>query len=270
VEGRRRIRKAEATFRETDAVWAKVAGPDSSESSVTEVNLGNLLAYEGRYPQAEGVLRNALRISRLHYPETSKQVRFARFRLANTLAHVGKSEEAITLVQVLLDGPAPESDYEHYILGASEMAFAEASLRLNRSDRALSAARSALEQMKALRPLDNTNIGRAQFLIGRIEIARGKRDEAKTTLREAVATLAQEEDADADPRMPPASATMPARSSPTCMIRSLAGNIPTRPSCTHDCASCRADWTEHRIRAQSPGSEAGDRTRHITPVRARC
>lgn len=201
MEGRRRIRKAEATFRETDAVWAKVAGPDSSESSVTEVNLGNLLAYEGRYPQAEGVLRNALRISRLHYPETSKQVRFARFRLANTLAHVGKSEEAITLVQVLLDGPAPESDYEHYILGASQMAFAEASLRLNRSDRALSAARSALEQMKALRPLDNTNIGRAQFLIGRIEIARGKRDEAKTTLREAVATLAQEEDADADPRM---------------------------------------------------------------------
>ena len=193
--------KAEAAFKDAAAIWTKVSGPDSAEGSYTDINLGNLLAYEGRYAEAEVLLRNALRVTRLHFPEASKEVRFARFRLANTLAHTGKPQEAITLVESLLDAPAPDGDYERYILGASQMAFAEAALRLDRASEAQTAAHTALELMKAMRPTDNASIGRAQFLIGRIEIVQHHFDDAEATLRQAIASLVLEEDSSADPAL---------------------------------------------------------------------
>ena len=193
--------KAEAAFRDAAAIWTKVSGPDSAEGSYTDINLGNLLAYEGRYAQAEVLLRNALRVTRLHFPEASKEVRFARFRLANTLAHTGKPQEAITLVEPLLDAPAPDGDYDRYIIGASQMAFAEAALRLDRASEAQTAAHTALDLMKAMRPIDNANIGRAQFLMGRVEIAQRHFDTAEATLRQAIATLIQEEDSSDDPTL---------------------------------------------------------------------
>ena len=185
--------KAETAYREAAQIWTKIAGPDGAQGAASEINLGSLLLVEGRHAEAEVVLRSALRRARLHYPETSKHVRISRFRLAIALTHAGKPQEAIALVEALVDVPAPTNETERYILAASQMALAEALLRLDRASEAQTRAQSALELMQGAHPPDNFNTGRAQFLIGCAEAAQGRHADAETMLRQAIATLALDE-----------------------------------------------------------------------------
>jgi hypothetical protein len=147
------------------------------------------------------VLRSALRRALLHYPETSKHVRVSRVRLALAVARAGKPQEAIALVEALVDVPAPTNETERYILAASQMAFVEALLRLDRTSEAQTRAQSALELMLESHPPDVFNTGRAQFLLGCAEAAQGRHAEAETMLRQAISTLALDEEAVHGPRL---------------------------------------------------------------------
>lgn len=193
--------KAEAAYREAAGIWTKVAGPDDALGAANEINLGSVLLIEGRNADAEVVLRSALRRALLHYPETSKHVRVSRFRLAIALARAGKPQEAIALIGSLVDAAAPANETERFILAASQMAFVEALLRLDRASEAQTRAQSALELMLESHPPDIFNTGRAQYLLGCAEAAQGRHAEAESMLRQAIATLALDEEASHGPRL---------------------------------------------------------------------
>jgi hypothetical protein len=192
---------AETAHREAAGIWTKVEGPDGALGAANEINLGSVLLIEGRNADAEVVLRSALRRALLHYPETSKHVRVSRVRLALAVARAGKPQEAIALVEALVDVPAPTNETERYILAASQMAFVEALLRLDRTSEAQTRAQSALELMLDSHPPDIFNTGRAQFLLGCAEAAQGRHAEAETMLRQAISTLALDEEAVHGPRL---------------------------------------------------------------------
>jgi serine/threonine-protein kinase len=192
---------AETAHREAAGIWTKVEGPDGAQGAANEINLGSVLLIEGRNADAEVVLRSALRRALLHYPETSKHVRVSRVRLALAVARAGKPQEAIALVEALVDVPAPTNETERYILAASQMAFVEALLRLDRTSEAQTRAQSALELMLESHPPDVFNTGRAQFLLGCAEAAQGRHAEAETMLRQAISTLALDEEAVHGPRL---------------------------------------------------------------------
>jgi len=193
--------KAEMAYKEAAGIWTKVEGPDGALGAANEINLGSVLLIEGRNADAEVVLRSALRRALLHYPETSKHVSVSRVRLALVLARAGKAQEAITQVESLVDAPVPTNETERYILAASQMAFVEALLRLDRAFDAQTRAQSALDLMLQSNPPDIFNTGRAQFLLGCAEAAQGMHAEAETMLRQTIATLALDEEAVHGPRL---------------------------------------------------------------------
>jgi len=193
--------KAEMAYKEAAGIWIKVEGADGALGAANEINLGSVLLIGSRYADAEVELRSALRRALLHYPESSKHVRVSRIRLALVLARAEKPQEAIALVESLVDVAAPRNETERYILAASQMAFVEALLRLERGSEAQARAQAALELMLQTHPPDVFNTGRAQFLLGCAEAVQGHHADAETMLRQAVATLAQDEEAVHGPRL---------------------------------------------------------------------
>ena len=185
--------KAETAYKEAAGIWTKVEGADGALGAANEINLGSVLLIEGRNADSEVVLRSALHRARLHYPETSKHVSISRFRLAIALARAGKPQEAVALLGPLVDAPAPTNETERYILAASQMAFVEALLRLDRASEAQARAQSALALMLDSQPPDIFNTGRAQFLLGCADAAQGRHAEAEAILRQGGATLRDEE-----------------------------------------------------------------------------
>jgi hypothetical protein len=229
-----RIRQAETAYKEA-GIWTKVEGPDGA-GAASEINLGGA---PHRRPQCRcgSSMRSALR--RLYCTIRKPQAR-THLRIGwPPCARAGKPRS------IRWSSPCQcrRHDKPNATFAAAQIAFVEALLRLDRASEAQTRGQSALELMLETRPPDIFNTGRAQFLLGCAEAAQGRHAEAETMLRQAIATLALDEEAVHGPRlieakiqlaetlMASANATKFPPSPVTCMIRSPETSIRTKRNC---------------------------------------
>ncbi len=170
-------------------IWIAIDGADSAELATVVQNIGRRLSVEGRYREAATALREALRIAHMHFPENSAVTRHCVIKLALALVGEGHTQEAIRLVEPLVDASQPASGNDRYLLILAQMALGEALLAEHQSEAASATAHAALAGARQQFPQGHFLLGAPLLLAGRTEAALGNGAAAESLLREAVAVM---------------------------------------------------------------------------------
>ena len=186
-----RLDEAEATIRESLALWAEVSAADGAATTIAPLeNLGVTLTLRGRYAGAEEALRHAMAAMLRHAPDSPYLARI-RGELGDVLRRERRFAESVHELDAAVDahesalratGTPPDP-----ILATLEAQLAEARLDAGNADGAQSSARQSLALARSVLPKGNYQLGAALFALARTDLAAGNAAAAEPLLREALA-----------------------------------------------------------------------------------
>jgi len=184
------IGEAEQAFRAADAVLREVErsrGTVTFEQGMNLNNLGRAQTFMGRYAEAEATIREAIRILGETVGPDNASVGISLAHLARIQVETGRPQEALETVRQGAERfrPLPPTHQDHARVGSLE---ATILLALGRLEEAERRARHALAIRAALHPTDY-RLAEARAILGRIVLARGRREEGITALSEGHQTL---------------------------------------------------------------------------------
>ncbi|MBL0164516.1 MAG: tetratricopeptide repeat protein [Xanthomonadales bacterium] len=186
-----RLKEAETSFREVIALWARIHGADdSSDSAAAKVNLGVTLTLQGRYAEAEPVMRSAVDLRAANEPPGSLTLNISRGELGNLLRLQGDANTALIQIQAAVDAYALalQASGEAITPGMISLLtqLAECQLDAGKANEALVSAKAALDRARVLLPASNPRLGSPLFALGRATLALGQLENAELLFREAL------------------------------------------------------------------------------------
>jgi serine/threonine-protein kinase len=141
--------------------------------------------YEGKYAEAERILRDSLAIQLEHDPPASIKVKTAQALLGNVLRLQHRHVEAVASLTEATTFPAPLQDNNSWRpLALSRLS--EAQLDAGDAAAALATAQSALDYSRKAFTPDHFRNGFALYAVARAELALGRAADAELLLREAL------------------------------------------------------------------------------------
>jgi len=194
-----RIGEAQTMFRKAIAAYETGLGKGSAQSVSALRGLGTSFALEGRYPDAEATLRDALSILLQHDVPTSLGVAAVRADLGHVMRLEHRPAEARTELKQATDAfdRADSTDRARALATAER---SEAELDSGDADAAHTTAETALTQARKSLPPKHYLLGMPLFALARSDLALHRDAEAETALREALAVRNPPHPAD-DPRV---------------------------------------------------------------------
>jgi len=174
--------------REALQVWRKAYGPEHPNVGITLARLGSILRLQGLVPEAEGALREALRILEGSPDAPGLVAHQARLELGDLLANRGDLEAADGLFErALADLRASPAPSRARIIETLERRFR---VQLNGAhEGALATVRSIYAEIHAFYGEDSPMLGVSALGLGNYLFQHGQREEAEPYLREAIERL---------------------------------------------------------------------------------
>lgn len=172
---------AEARFRATERMYAKLGDREYFEHGFNLNNLATVLLYQEALPEAEETMRKALAIISATLGPGHVTVGLGTINLARIQLAQNKPNEAMASLRrgeaLLTHLPEPHAD-----IAKKNTHEATILLALGRLDEAEQRARRALGVRTTLYPAGDWRIAETQGILGRIRLARGAAPEARTLL----------------------------------------------------------------------------------------
>jgi serine/threonine-protein kinase len=183
-----RLDEAESALRQALAVWVKLHGSsDEWDSADPMVVLADVLRWQGRYADAEAMIRHAIAIEQQHEPPESGWLNRDRASLGDMLRLQHRYDEALRETSAAVEARrgATADPIQCYLLSRLSLA------QLDAGD-AATARTTATESMAMARsvfPPRFMNLSGPLYALARADLAQGLAAEAEPLLREALALV---------------------------------------------------------------------------------
>ncbi|HJT96915.1 MAG TPA: serine/threonine-protein kinase [Rhodanobacteraceae bacterium] len=180
-----RFAEAETNARAALDAWEKIEGSEDEWHSIAARNLlGSALAMQGKYADAEAVLRKSAEIAKKHEPPASVWLNGTYGSLADVLRLAGRPGEARALVDQALNAlPGKPTPTRAGLLAR----LAELQIESGDAAAAVDTATRSLAMARAVLPERNLQLGQPLLALGNAMLAAGRADQAEPLLREALA-----------------------------------------------------------------------------------
>ncbi|HEY6985883.1 MAG TPA: protein kinase [Rhodanobacteraceae bacterium] len=180
--------EAEAAFRRSLALWAKIQGSNDKPASATPLaNLAITLMLKGRYEDAERAARSTIAIEEKHQASNSQWLNISRGMLGDILRHQHREAEALEELRAANAAMQSANGTTNPWLALLGAELAEAELDAGNAKDAHRIAADVLAGARKSLPQGNIRLGPPLFALARADLAIGDAHEAETLAREAIA-----------------------------------------------------------------------------------
>ena len=194
-----RFDEAEAALRKVLGIWAKLQGSnDEWDSADPMLGLADALRWDGRYGEAETLIRRAIAIEQKHEPADSGWLNRDRANLGDMVRQQGRYEEALREISAAAD--ARRNAKADPLLSVLLAQWSQAQLDAGDARAALATATRSVSMARTLFKSGQASLGTPLFALARAELARGNAQAAEPLLREAIAVRSPPNPA-GDPRV---------------------------------------------------------------------
>ena len=185
--GLNRLSEAEAAIRQSLALWAKVQGSNREESSVDSmIFFGIVLQLQGRFAEAEAVLRDAISIQLKHEAPTSEWLGKSRNALGSVLRMQHRYDEAIQLLTDEIAALRSSGRGSSMQSAEIEARLAETKVDVGAFVDAQSLATKSLASMRKLLVPGHLRLSLALLPLARAQLALGQPGDALPLFQEAL------------------------------------------------------------------------------------